>query len=127
MMWRHHLHRVHEAVQFLQPLNQLLIRWWCNGRAGIERGGNRGTDLTDEHQIGGLPEGGFRALSDFGERVFEEQVFAQEEEDAGTGTTAQHDEDSGHGTDPQWIRFVQTVDVRTFEARNSLVPERERW
>lgn len=61
-------------------------------------------------------------MSDFGERVFEEQVFAQEEEDAGTGAAAQHDEDSGHGANPQWVWFIQTVDVRTFETRNSLVP-----
>ena len=61
-------------------------------------------------------------MADAWESIFEEQVFAQEQEDAGAGSAAQHDEDTCHGADSQWIRLIEAVDVRAFEAGHSLVP-----
>jgi hypothetical protein len=85
--------------------------------------GARDTDLTDQHQIGGFPEGGFGTQPYCGQSVFEEQVFAEKQDDAGHDATSQHDEDTGHGPDPQWIRLVQTVYVRPFQTGNPLIPE----
>lgn len=84
------------------------------------------TNLTDQHQIGRFPKRSFRTQSYLGERVFEEQVFTEEQDDAGQDPAAQHDEDTGHGPDSQRIRLVQTVDVRPFQAGNALVPASRR-